>query len=151
MTEKHENILEQDWEELPRSELFRRVILAVDGTRVEAEVRGDDGWMRYVENQLFPFLEKEMASAKFDEAAKEELEALLGVRTLPELSPEERRRGWQLVRTCDAYSLMRMALDGDTIFDGEDKENALAELRGLEESAETALRRFQREHGIGSA
>jgi hypothetical protein len=75
------------------------------------------------------------------------LEASLGVRTLPEMSPEERARGWRLVRRADAFGLMRMALDGDRILDGEDKENALDELRILEE-AENHLRRFQRDHGI---
>jgi hypothetical protein len=148
MTEKHENMLEQNWEELPRSEMFRRVILAVDGTRVEAQVREDDGWVRYVEGQLFPFLEREAFNAKVDEEAREELEAAIGVRKLPELSDEEKAEGWRLVRSADAFGLMRLALEGNTIVNDDDRENAFAELRILEESAEYALRQWQVKHGI---
>jgi hypothetical protein len=82
--------------------------------------------------------------------AKEALEGALGVRQekIPELSPEEEAEGLRLIRTSDALSLMRMALDGDIILDGEHKEDALNELRHLEEDAENALRWWQRKHGI---
>jgi hypothetical protein len=89
-----------------------------------------------------------MFNAEVDEVAKEELEASLGVRALPGLSPEEQQRGWQLVRTRDAFGLMRMALDGERVLPGDNKQNALNELRILEEDATNKLRRWEREHGI---
>jgi hypothetical protein len=139
---------EQDWKEVPRSQMFSRIMVALDFARSVAVERGDARRAHIVEEQLFPFIEKEMFNAEVDEAAKKELEAALGVKQIAELSPEKYARGWRLVRTCDAFGLMRMALQGDTILDGEDKENALAELRILEEDAENQLRSFQREHGI---
>jgi hypothetical protein len=82
--------------------------------------------------------------------AKEVLEASLGVRQakLPELSPEEEAEGLRLIRTSDAFDLIKLALEGNIILDSEDKEYALAELRIVAEEAENQLRRWQREHGI---
>jgi hypothetical protein len=139
---------EQDWKEVPRSEMFSRIVVALDFARSVAIERGDARRAHDVEEQLLPFIEREMFNAKVDEEAREELEAAIGVRKLPELSPEEHARGWRLVRRADAFNLMRMALQGDTILDGEEKQDALAELRHLEEEAENHLRRFQRDHGI---
>jgi hypothetical protein len=60
--------------------------------------------------------------------------------TFLELSPEEQRQGWRLVRTCDAYELLGLALEDalarGTMEHGEqDVENARAELRILQEDA----------------
>ena len=139
---------EQDREEVPRSEMFGRVIRAVDGARSEAITNGDVRFARYVEEELFPFLEKEKFSAEVNESAREELEAALGVKQIRELSNEEHAEGWRLVRRADAFGLMRMALEGETIINDEEKQNALHELRHLQEDAENALRYFQRKHGI---
>jgi len=94
--------------------------------------------------------EKHENSVERRNEAKEVLEASLGVRQakLPKLSPEEEAKGLRLIRTTDAFNLMRMALKGNIILDGEDKQNALNELRHLEEDAENALRLWQRKHGI---
>ena len=61
----------QDWRELPRSEMFNRVIVAVDGARAEAEDAGDERYARYVETVLFPFLEEEQARAQIFEWRRE--------------------------------------------------------------------------------
>ena len=60
-------IVEQDWREVPRSEMFRRVIVAVDCSRGDAEAHDDPEWMRYCEDVLFPFLEAERERAKREE------------------------------------------------------------------------------------
>jgi 5-methylcytosine-specific restriction endonuclease McrA len=142
------SIREQDRKEVPRSEMFSRVIRAVDGARSEAITNGDVRFARHVEEELFPFLEKEKFNAEVNDAAKEELEAALGVKQIRELSDEEHAEGRRLVRSCDAFGLMRLALDGESILPGDDKQNALNELRVLEEDATNKLRRWQREHGI---
>ena len=67
---------------------------------------------------------------------------------ITELSPEEEARDWRLVRRCDAFDTMRRAVDGDLILEGPDKENALAELRHLQEDADNALKRRRRELGL---
>lgn len=51
---------EKDWRELPRSEMLERVIVAVDGAKMEAEEVGDENYVRYVDAALFPFLEAEL-------------------------------------------------------------------------------------------
>ena len=60
-----------DWREEPRSEMFNRVITAVDCARLEAEARGEEGFPRYVEEQLFPFLEEMQAIAELHEMLQE--------------------------------------------------------------------------------
>jgi hypothetical protein len=55
---------EQDWREVPRAEMFERVIIAVDCARGDAEAHGDIGWMRYCDDTLFPFLEAEQERAR---------------------------------------------------------------------------------------
>lgn len=57
-------ITEQDWRDVPRSELFDRVIVAVDCARGDAEEHGDRSWMRYCDESLFPFLEAEKERAE---------------------------------------------------------------------------------------
>jgi hypothetical protein len=143
--------MSQDWKEVPRSEMFSRVMVAVDGYRNEWQQRGDEDFVCYVDEQLFPFLKKEMFNAEVEEVAQEELEARLdpsGVKQIRELSDEEKAEGRRLVRSCDAFGLMRLALDGESILPGDDKQNALDELRVHSESAEWALRDWQRKHGI---
>ncbi len=54
----------RDWRDVPRSEMFARVIVAVDGAKAEAEEAGDERYVRYVEGWLFPFLEAEKEEAK---------------------------------------------------------------------------------------
>jgi hypothetical protein len=66
----------------------------------------------------------------------------------PELSTEEHERGLRLVRRCDAFTHALLAVEGNTLLNERDKENAITELRSLSESAETALMRWQRDHGI---
>jgi hypothetical protein len=66
---------------------------------------------------------------------------------MPELSPKEHRRGLGLVRRCDAFLHARLALEGEWISE-EDRQNALAVVRGLSEAADTALLRWKRDHGI---
>ena len=58
-----ENKLEVNWREVPRSEMFGRVISAVDASYGEAQENGDENWVRYCENVLFPFLEAEQEKA----------------------------------------------------------------------------------------
>jgi hypothetical protein len=140
--------MNQDREEVPRSEMFNRVIRAVDGARGEAIEKGDVRFARYVEERLFPFLQKEKFSAEVHEAAQEELADALGVRQIAELSDEEHAEGWRLVRSCDAFGLMRMALQGEHIVNDADRQNALSEVRILEEDAMMRLRHWEREHGI---
>ncbi len=57
-------IREQNWREVPRVEMLRRVIVAVDCARLDAEAHGDEAWKRYCDEQLFPFLEAEQARAE---------------------------------------------------------------------------------------
>jgi hypothetical protein len=54
---------QKDWRELPRSEMLERVIVAVDGAKMEAEEVGDENYVRYVDAALFPFLEAELKKA----------------------------------------------------------------------------------------
>ncbi len=54
----------EDWRELPRAEMFDRIIVAVDGAKHEAERGGDRAYARYVDEALFPFLEAEQERAK---------------------------------------------------------------------------------------
>jgi hypothetical protein len=69
MQERPPNV--RDWREIPRSEKFERVILAVDSTRGEAEALGDEATMRRCDEQLFPFLEEMKAIAKLHEMLQE--------------------------------------------------------------------------------
>ncbi len=55
--------LEVNWREVPRSEMFDRVITAVDASYTEAQSIGDENWVRVCENVLFPFLENEQEKA----------------------------------------------------------------------------------------
>jgi hypothetical protein len=69
-----------------------------------------------------------------------------------ELTPQERERGLQILRRCDAYSLLDEVLEeaaarGD-IPHTEILENARAELLTLREDASHQLTRFRWEHGI---
>ncbi len=62
----------QNWREIPRSEMFERVILAVDSTRGEAEALGDEATMRRCDGELFPFLEEMKAIAELYEMLQED-------------------------------------------------------------------------------
>jgi hypothetical protein len=69
-----------------------------------------------------------------------------------ELTPQARERGLQILRRCDAYSLLDRVLEeaatrGD-IPNTEILENARTELLSLTEDASYQLTRFRREHGI---
>jgi hypothetical protein len=66
-------VMEQDWREVPRSVMFSRVIIAVDCARGEAIAEGgeDARFARYVENELFPFLEEMKAIAELHEMLQE--------------------------------------------------------------------------------
>lgn len=66
------SIMQQDWREVSRSEMFERVITAVDSSRGEAEALGDPEWMRYCEDVLFPFLEAEQEKARASESEYEQ-------------------------------------------------------------------------------
>ncbi len=44
--------------------MFSRVIVAVDGAKAEAEEVGDEAYVRYVDEALFPFLKVELEKAK---------------------------------------------------------------------------------------
>lgn len=57
----------KDWRTVPRSEMFRRVIVAVDGAKTEAVDAGDLQFVQYVDAVLFPFLEDEMETAEAEE------------------------------------------------------------------------------------
>jgi hypothetical protein len=57
----------ENWRDVPRSEMFERVILAVDSTRGEAESLGDEATMRRCDEQI-EFLEDEITRAKGAEA-----------------------------------------------------------------------------------
>ncbi len=55
---------QRDWRELPRSEMLERVIVAVDGAKMEAEEVGDENYVRYIDAALFPFLEAQLEKAR---------------------------------------------------------------------------------------
>jgi hypothetical protein len=57
---------QKDWRERPRSEMLERVIVAVDGAKMEAEEVGDENYVRYIDAALFPFLEAELEKALAD-------------------------------------------------------------------------------------
>ncbi len=57
-------ITEQDWREFPRSVMLERVIVATDCARIDALAFGEEDYPRYVEEQLWPFLEAEKAVAE---------------------------------------------------------------------------------------
>ncbi|CAA9525519.1 MAG: hypothetical protein AVDCRST_MAG05-3933 [uncultured Rubrobacteraceae bacterium] len=59
----------EDWRELPRAEMFDRVIVAVDGAKAVAEQHGDPAFARHVDEALFPFLEAEQERAKAEGGA----------------------------------------------------------------------------------
>jgi hypothetical protein len=59
----------KDWRVVPRSEMFKRVIITVDSARGEAEALGDEATMRRCDEQLFPFLEAELERARKAERA----------------------------------------------------------------------------------
>ncbi len=71
---------------------------------------------------------------------------------IPELTAEEQRAGWHLVRHCDALDVLEMALDAferdQDEYSERDIENARDELRILRESASTQLLWFKRLHGF---
>jgi hypothetical protein len=60
-------LTEQDWREVPRSEMFSRVLVATDCARIDAIANGETDYPRYVEEQLWPFLEAEKEAAKRQE------------------------------------------------------------------------------------
>jgi hypothetical protein len=64
-----EPLTEQDWREVPRSEMLDRVMAAVDAGALEVmEKDGVDAWyVRYCDEQLFPFLEDEKRKAQEEE------------------------------------------------------------------------------------
>ena len=69
------------------------------------------------------------------------------------LTPEEEAIGLRLVRSCDAYALMRWALEeavarGAIADNDEDLENARAELLMRKEEADNMLRLFKEKRGI---
>ncbi len=70
---KDKPIMAQDWREVPRSEMFARVMVAVDCARGEAIAKaGEDAqFARYVERELFPFLEEMKAIAQIHEMLQE--------------------------------------------------------------------------------
>jgi hypothetical protein len=53
-------MLEKDWREIPREEMFERLIVALDGAKAEAEEVGDENYVRHVDTVLFPFLRAEL-------------------------------------------------------------------------------------------
>ena len=55
--------LEGDWREVPRLEMFERLIVAVDGAKAEAEEIGDENYVQHVDTMLFPFLQSELEKA----------------------------------------------------------------------------------------
>jgi hypothetical protein len=57
-----------DWRKVPRSEMFERVIVAVDSARSEAMELGDENFVRHCEDVLFPFLVQELEEAAAKEA-----------------------------------------------------------------------------------
>ena len=57
-------LIERDWREVPRSEMFSRVIVATDCARIDAIAYGDEDYPRYVEDVLWPFLDNEKAERK---------------------------------------------------------------------------------------
>jgi hypothetical protein len=59
------------WREVPRSEMFNRVIVAVDSVRGECLERGDDNYRLYIEESLFPFLEEQKAISELHEMLQE--------------------------------------------------------------------------------
>jgi hypothetical protein len=61
MTERP--IMEQDWHEVPRAEMLKWVFVAVDCAHSDAEAHGDERYMRYCDEVLFPFLETEKKAA----------------------------------------------------------------------------------------
>ncbi len=77
MTEQEKSAMEENWREVPRSEMFGRVIAAVDCSRGDAEAHGDPAWMRYCEEQLFPFFEAEREKARASETERDEYVAYL--------------------------------------------------------------------------
>jgi hypothetical protein len=64
----------EGWEEIPASEMFTRVITAVDAARGDAEAHGDEEYVRYCNAVLFPFLEREREKAQIREVARKELQ-----------------------------------------------------------------------------
>jgi hypothetical protein len=58
-----ENTAAQNWRDIPRSEMFRSVIVAVDAAKGEAVEMGDENFARRCDEQLFPFLENERDTA----------------------------------------------------------------------------------------
>jgi hypothetical protein len=65
-------VMQQDWREIPRSEMFSRVITAVDAARGDALVNGDENYVRLCDEQFFPFLEAEKEKAREAERQVEE-------------------------------------------------------------------------------
>jgi hypothetical protein len=61
---EHKPMREQNWREVPRTEMLERVIIAVDCARGDAEAHGDEGYVDYCEWVLFPFLEAEKERAE---------------------------------------------------------------------------------------
>jgi hypothetical protein len=53
--------------ERSRTQMFQRVLIAVDCLRGSVEAEGDAWFMEYVEEELFPFLESECERAAAEE------------------------------------------------------------------------------------
>ncbi len=53
-----------DWRKAPRSEMFERVITAVDCGYGEAQETGDTDYVAYLDAVVYPFLEAEVERAR---------------------------------------------------------------------------------------
>ena len=62
----------EDWRKLSRAEMFKRLIVTVDGSKAEAVEVGDENYVRYVDAVLFPFLEAELKKEREKEREYEE-------------------------------------------------------------------------------
>ncbi len=111
---------QKDWRKLPRSEMFERLIVAVDGAKMEAEEVGDENYVRYVDATLFPFLEAELDKAK-DRHMNEQERALYDARADHE--------GWSL-----AHEILEPWVQATRLIRSEEltrvMEKALADVEG---------------------
>jgi hypothetical protein len=57
----------EDWEGVPRSQLFESVIRVVDATRHRAVDDGDYRYVTFIDEVIFPFLESEQRKAEEEE------------------------------------------------------------------------------------
>jgi hypothetical protein len=111
---------QKDWRELTRSELLERVIVAVDGAKMEAEEVGDENYVRYVDAALFPFLEAELEKAKARSMNEQE-------RALYDAKADE--EGWSL-----AYEILEPWVQATRLIGSDEltqvMEKALADVEG---------------------